>query len=247
MNKNIDINCDMGESYYNRKIGNDEQIMEYISSCNIACGFHGGDPYTISKTIDYALINNVKIGAHPSFNDIKGFGRRILKISNKQLKSEIIYQISAIKGMIESKGGTLNHVKAHGALYNLASKNNDIANIIIESIYEIDKKLLIYGPSMMEWESIAKKYKIKYIKEVFADRNYNDDLTLVNRKNNNSMIEDIDLMIIHLKNIINKGFVETVNKRKIAIKADTVCIHGDQKNALLFAKSIYNEFKNLID
>ena len=205
MTKKIDINCDMGESYYDKKIGNDSKIMPYITSCNIACGFHGGDPNTIKKTIELAIKYDVKIGAHPSFFDLEGFGRRKMDLELNELESIILYQVSALKGITESYGKKLHHVKPHGALYNIASVNDDIAETIVLTIKKIDPNLKLYGPSKMKWKEISKKHKIEYVSEVFSDRNYNDNLTLVDRDNENSMITDIDNSINHLSRMIEKG------------------------------------------
>ncbi len=246
MTKKIDINCDMGESYYDKRIGNDSKIMPYISSCNIACGFHGGDPSTIRKTIELAIQNNVKIGAHPSYFDLEGFGRRKITLDSDELESIILYQVSALKGITESYGIKLHHVKTHGALYNMASIDNNIAETIVQTIKKIDPELKLYGPSKMKWKEISEKHNIKYISEVFSDRNYNDDLSLVDRNNKNSMITDINDSIEHLSRIINQGKVKTINNKLIDIDVDTVCIHGDQPNAFIFAKTIYNTFKSII-
>ena len=191
MKKKIDINCDMGESYYDKKIGNDSKIMPFITSSNIACGFHGGDPNTIRKTIELAIEYDVKIGAHPSYFDLEGFGRRKINLELNELESIILYQVSALKGITESYGKKLHHVKPHGALYNMASINDDIAETIVLTIKKIDPNLKLYGPSKMKWKEISKKHKIEYVSEVFSDRNYNDNLTLVDRNLENSMITHI--------------------------------------------------------
>ena len=244
MKKFIDLNCDMGESYYDKKIGNDEKILPYITSCNIACGFHGGDSETISKTILLAIKNNVKIGAHPSFHDIEGFGRRKYNLKKKELESILLYQISALKGMVESFGAKLNHVKPHGALYNMASIDLEIAEIIVSTIKKIDTNLILYGPSMNKWKELSESNGIKYLSEVFSDRNYNDDLTLVDRNLNNAMITDPDISLNHINSMIDLGKVKTISGKLEDIELDTICIHGDQPNALLFARTIYNDLNS---
>ena len=181
MTKKVDINCDMGESYYENKIGNDSKIMKYVTSCNIACGFHGGDPNTIRSTVELAIKNKVNIGAHPSYFDIDGFGRRKVILKSYELESIVLYQVSALKGIIETYGVKLNHVKPHGALYNMATIDDTIAEVIVLAIKKIDPNLKLYGPSKMKWKNISEKHGIKYVSEVFSDRNYNEDLTLVDR------------------------------------------------------------------
>ena len=239
MTKKIDINCDMGESYYDKKIGNDSKIMPYITSCNIACGFHGGDPNTIKKTIELAIKYDVKIGAHPSFFDLEGFGRRKFDLELNELESIILYQVSALKGITESLGSKLHHVKAHGALYNMACKDDKIARTIVKAVKKLDANLKIYGPSGMKWKIISENNDIKYISEVFSDRNYNDNLTLVDRNKENAMITDSNKALEHILLILNKGKVLTINGNLKKINAETICIHGDQPNALEFAKKIY--------
>ena len=246
MTKKIDINCDMGESYYDNKIGNDAKIMPFITSCNIACGFHGGDPKTIKSTIELAIENNLNIGAHPSYFDLEGFGRRKINLDSYELESIILYQVSALKGITESYGKKLHHVKPHGALYNMASVDDKIAEVIILAIKKIDPNLKLYGPSKMNWKNISNKHQIRYVSEVFSDRNYNENLTLVDRNKNNSMITDINISIDHLSRMINDGKVKTINNKLIDIDIETICIHGDQPNAQLFAKTIYNTFKSKI-
>ncbi len=246
MNKKIDINCDMGESYYDNKVGNDAKIMPFVTSCNIACGFHGGDPKTIRSTIELAIKNNVNIGAHPSYFDLGGFGRRKIALDSDELESIILYQVSALKGITESYGKKLHHVKPHGALYNMASVDDKIAEVIVLAIKKIDSNLKLYGPSKMNWKNISEKNNIKYISEVFSDRNYNENLTLVDRNKENSMIADVNTSINHLSRMLNDGKVKTINGRLVDIDAETICIHGDQPNALLFAQTIFNTFKSNI-
>ena len=240
MKEKIDINCDMGESYYDKKIGNDSKIMPFITSCNIACGFHGGDPNTIRKTIEQAIKYNVKIGAHPSYFDIEGFGRRKINLRLSELESIILYQVSALKGITKSYGKKLHHIKPHGALYNMASKDLNIAEIIVKTIKKINSNLILYGPSMNKWKELSEDNGIRYFSEVFSDRNYNDDLTLVDRKLNDAMITDADMSLKHLQSMIDLGKVKTINGKLKEIELETICIHGDQPKALFFAKTIYN-------
>ena len=238
MKEYIDLNCDMGESFYEKKVGNDEAIMPYITSCNVACGFHGGDPKTIIKTVELAIKNNVKVGAHPSLYDLEGFGRRRMKINEEELISLLIYQISSLYGITKYLGTNLHHVKVHGALYNMASEDDQIARLIVNTVSEIDPNLKIYGPSMLKWKIIAEEGGLEYVSEVFSDRNYNDDLTLVDRKNQNAIINNKDLGVEHVMRMVNENKVKTINGNYKEIKAQTVCIHGDQKHAVSFAQNI---------
>ena len=245
MKRYIDLNCDMGESFYDRKVGNDELIMPYITSCNIACGFHGGDPETILKTINLALSNNVKVGAHPSLYDLEGFGRRKLKVSHNEIRSLLIYQISTLIGITSFLGSKLHHVKVHGALYNMASLDDEMATTIVKTILEIDPNLKLYGPSMLKWEDISKKFGLEYVPEVFSDRNYNDDLTLVDRNNKNAIINDPIDGVDHVMRMVKTNQVKTISGNLRSIKAETICIHGDQNNAVDFAKNISIELSKI--
>jgi len=246
MTKKVDINCDMGESYYENIIGNDSKIMKYVTSCNIACGFHGGDPNTIISTVELAINNKVNIGAHPSYFDLKGFGRRKVYLTSNELESIILYQVSALKGITETYGVKLNHVKPHGALYNMATIDDNIAEVIVLAIKKIDPDLKLYGPSKMNWKKISEKHGIKYVSEVFSDRNYNEDLTLVGRKNENSMITNVENSIEHISRMLYEGKVKTINNKLVDIDVETICIHGDQPNAPIFAKNIFNKFQSNI-
>lgn len=235
--KTIDINCDMGESYGRFLIGNDKEIMPYISSCNIACGFHGGDPLTINNTIILALQNNVKVGAHPSYPDLLGFGRRAFNIHQDELMAVLLYQISSVKGMTEALGGKLHHVKPHGALYNAACKDDMIAAIICKCIKRIDPQLFVYG-SGTNWKKIAEDGGIMFVSEVFADRNYNDDLSLVSRSEENALIQNINESIEHAKQMVTQKQVRTINNNLKSIEAETICIHGDEPGAATVAKML---------
>lgn len=245
MKEYIDLNCDMGESFYEKKVGNDEAIMPYITSCNVACGFHGGDPKTIIKTVELAIKNNVKVGAHPSLYDLQGFGRRRMKINEEELISLLIYQISSLYGITKYLGTKLHHVKVHGALYNMASEDDQIARLIVNTVSKIDPNLKIYGPSMLKWRIIAEEGGLEYVSEVFSDRNYNDDLTLVDRKNQNAIINNKDLGVEHVMRMVNENKVKTINGNYKEIKAQTVCIHGDQKHAVSFAQNISEELSKI--
>jgi len=245
MKEYIDLNCDMGESFYEKKVGNDEAIMPYITSCNVACGFHGGDPKTIIKTVELAIKNNVKVGAHPSLYDLEGFGRRRMKINEEELISLLIYQISSLYGITKYLGANLHHVKVHGALYNMASEDDQIARLIVNTVSEIDPNLKIYGPSMLKWKIIAEEGGLEYVSEVFSDRNYNDDLTLVDRKNQNAVINNKDLGVEHVMRMVNQNKVKTINGNYKEIKAQTICIHGDQKHAVSFAQNISEELSKI--
>jgi len=239
--KKVDLNCDMGESYGRFKIGTDQEVMPYISSCNIACGFHGGDPHTIQKTIELALDHGVSIGAHPSFPDLMGFGRRIMDVGAKELKALMIYQIAALKGMTEALGGKLTHVKPHGALYNMAAKEESLAKVIMEAVKIVDPKLKYFGPSMSNLAILAGRLGLSYVHEVFSDRRYNENLSLVSRKQSRALIEKEEHIWAQVEKMVLHEQVLTVNGKIKNIKAETICIHGDKANAGQIAKMLHRK------
>ena len=236
--KRVDLNCDLGESFGRSKVGNDEGVMPYITSCNIACGFHGGDPLTIINTIDLAARHGVQIGAHPSYPDLQGFGRRPIDMSKEELEACVKYQIAALKSLSESLGQRLVHVKPHGALYNAAAKDLSIAQVLISAVRDIDADLVYVGPAMNEMSAFAASLGVKYASEVFADRRYNDDLTLVNRSHTEAMITDVDDAKHQVMDMCMKHEVETLAGERKKIVADTICLHGDQPDAVVFARTL---------
>ncbi|MEM7551461.1 MAG: 5-oxoprolinase subunit PxpA [Bacteroidota bacterium] len=234
----IDLNADIGESFNYFKVGNDTEVMKYITSCNIACGFHSGDPLTIEKTIDLALENSVSIGAHPSFPDMQGFGRRYMKMDNEELESTVRYQLYALKGLVEQHGGKMKHVKPHGALYNTAYQEEEVAEAIMKAIRSVDDQLILVGPAGRGYEKWVTEFGLKSASEIFADRNYNDDLSLVNRLKTNAMITDVQQRIEHIKSMVIDHEVRTIEGSYKPIRADTICIHGDHPLALQTAQNL---------
>lgn len=240
----VDINCDLGEYYGNAKASVDHLIMPHISSCNIACGFHSGDPFTIHKTILLAHIHDVSIGAHPSFPDLQGFGRRNIEMDSQELKQTLIYQISAVKGMVESEGSKLRHVKPHGALYNMASNHSNYANAIIEAIQSVDDTLILFGLSGSLITEIAKEKGISFRHEAFIDRKYEDNLTLRNRQHNDAILDTQDA-IDQLELLVTKQSVKTYSNQEKPIDVDTICIHSDTPDAVIMASLISKHLHNL--
>lgn len=231
--RTIDVNCDLGEG-----IKNEELLMPYISSCNIACGGHFGDENTIRNTIELALKNNVKIGAHPSFPDKENFGRKIIDITPEDLIYNIKSQLNLMIEQLKVFEVGLHHIKAHGALYNLLAKDINTATAYLDSIEEFVKDVYLYVPYNSVIEKLAKErnFKIKY--EAFADRNYNNDLSLVPRTNEKAMFTKPKNIFNHVFHIVKNNAVKTIENRDIPIIADTFCIHGDNKNALQILKEL---------
>ncbi|MFD0049958.1 LamB/YcsF family protein [Actinomycetes bacterium NPDC127524] len=234
----IDLNCDLGESFGRYDIGNDKEILDIVSSANIACGYHAGDPTVMRKTVNLALKKNAKIGAHPGFNDLAGFGRREIKMAPQEIFDLMIYQIGAIQGFVKAAGGRLNHVKPHGALYNMAARDLLYARAIAEAVYKIQPDLILYGLAGSELIKAGKELGIHTANEVFADRTYQRNGSLTPRTQENSMIEDKDLAVSNVLSMIKNKKVKIHDGSYIPIEADTICIHGDGPSALLFAVQI---------
>jgi len=235
----IDINCDLGESFGHFIMGNDDAVFPYISSCNIACGFHGGDPLHIENTIKKALKHKVQIGAHPSYPDLAGFGRRKIILSAEELKASIKYQIAALKGMVESLGGKLNYIKAHGALYNSIAHDKDEAKTFLAAVKEINPDFGILGLAGSPFQDITENQGFRFIREGFLDRRYQEDGSLMARKEKGSVLETVEESLNQFKSISNKGEVETANGKVIPMKVDSLCIHGDNPLAGEILKIIY--------
>lgn len=234
----IDLNCDMGEG-----IGNDEAIMPFISSANIACGFHAGSGDIIRRTIDLALKHKVHIGAHPSFRDKENFGRKEMHLPSEKLYAIALEQLIKIDLIAKEKGARLHHVKPHGALYNMAAKDSSIARTIAQAVKDFDETLVLYGLSGSPLISEAKALGLKTSNEVFADRTYLDDGSLTPRSEAHALIEDEEQSIQQVLQMVKGGNVKSVNGNLVPIIADTICIHGDGKHAVAFAKKIHEALK----
>lgn len=239
----IDLNCDMGESFGAYSMGNDAEILRYVSSANIACGFHAGDPHVMRKTVAAAIANNVAIGAHPSLPDLQGFGRRAMAMSVSEVYDIVLYQIAALAGFTQALGAPLSHVKAHGALYNMAAKDKPLALAIAHAVHDFDKQLVLFGLAGSEQIRAADTVGLRSASEVFADRTYQDDGSLTARTQPHAMIEDIDTAVLQVQRMVTEGKVRSVGGKDISVQADTLCLHGDQPNALLFAQRIRVELE----
>ncbi len=232
--KTIDINCDMGEG-----IGNDEQIMPYISSANIACGFHAGDEATMKETVELCKKYNVAIGAHPSYDDRGNFGRTDVRLPPQEVYELVIKQIRLLDAMAKAKGTTLSHVKPHGALYNMAARDRFLAPVIALAVMDANHKLILVGLSGSHLVKEGKNLGLRTASEVFADRTYQDDGSLTPRYKPGALIDDADKAVAQVLEMVNEGTVTTTSGKKIPIKADTVCIHGDGPHAVELVKAIH--------
>lgn len=234
----IDLNCDMGESYGVWRMGNDMDVLQYVSSANIACGFHGGDPGTMRRTVAAALERGVALGAHPSLPDLAGFGRRAMQISPQEAYDLMVYQIGALAGVAASQGSRLHHVKVHGALYNMAAKDRGLSEAICRAMHDVDPSLVLYGLAGTEHIRAAETVGVPVAQEVFGDRSYQDDGSLTPRSQPGAMIEDLDTAVAQVLRMVTEGKVRSINGKDVPVKADTLCIHGDQPGALKFASGI---------
>ncbi|WP_028784272.1 LamB/YcsF family protein [Thalassobacillus devorans] len=239
----VDLNCDMGESFGTYQKGRDEEILDFITSANVACGFHAGDFTTMRKTVAMALEKGVGIGAHPGLPDLMGFGRRNIDISPEEAYELVIYQIGALNGFVQSEGGKMQHVKPHGALYNMAAKRQDLSEAIAEAVYKVDSELVLFGLAGSELVKAGKKAGLRTASEVFSDRTYQEDGSLTSRKEKNALLTDYEEAVNQVTRMIKEKRVHTVQGKDIEVQADTICIHGDGENALDFAKYI-NEALN---
>lgn len=238
--KTIDINVDVGEG-----VGNESQLMPFISSCNIACGGHAGTMDLMKHIVRLAKINHVKIGAHPSFPDKENFGRLAMEISNDELLNSIQKQLLNLLTVIVEEKTTLHHIKPHGALYNLAAVDENIAKVVVKAVKSINLPVKLYVPydSVIEKIAITENIKIRY--EAFADRNYTDDLTLVSRSQKNAVIQDFDILFNHIYGMYANKTVITVQGAIKKIKADTFCIHGDNPNVVEIMKQLKVKLEHL--
>ncbi|MBC8986724.1 LamB/YcsF family protein [Pedobacter sp. N36a] len=234
----VDLNCDMGEGFGAFDIGNDAAIMPFVSSVNIACGWHAGDPAVMKRTVRLAISHGVAIGAHPGLPDLQGFGRREMAITPEEAQDMVIYQVGALDAFVKTEGGKLHHVKPHGALYNMAAKDKAFAEAIAIAIYKIDPGLILYGLSGSELVLAGERTGLKVANEVFADRTYQPDGSLTSRKQPDALITDHFLAVAQVVQMVKAGTVLSAQGTLVPIQADTICIHGDGNSALTFAEQL---------
>jgi len=242
--KEIDLNCDMGEAFGNYTMPNDVELMDYISSANIACGFHAGDPAVMQHTVAMAIKKGVAIGAHPGLPDLQGFGRREMKISAQEAYQLTLYQIGALSAFVKAAGAKLNHVKAHGALYNMAAKDTSLAKAIVQAVYDFDPKLILYALSGSKMIAEAQSKGIATASEVFADRSYQDNGSLTPRTEPGALIADENAALNQVVAFALKQEVRSVSGKIVAVDAETICVHGDGVHAVTFAKRIAEKLKS---
>lgn len=234
----VDLNCDMGESYGVYALGNDDAILDLVTSVNIACGYHAGDPRTMRRTVAGALEKKVAIGAHPGLPDLAGFGRRNMSISPDEAYEMTVYQIGALEAFVRAEGGRMHHVKPHGALYNMAAQQDKLAEAIAEAVYKVNPELVLYGLSGSKLIAAGERAGLRTASEVFADRTYCRDGSLTPRQEPDALIHDPAIAAEQIIQMIKSGTVISREQIEVKLKAETICIHGDGEHALAFARQI---------
>lgn len=234
----VDLNSDLGESFGAYTIGLDSEVLKYVTSANVACGWHAGDPLIMDKTVQLALENNVAVGAHPGYPDLMAFGRRNIDITPSEARNYMLYQLGALTAIAASRGLKLQHMKLHGAFYNTACIKKELADAIVDAILDVDKNLIVMALSGSYLLQRAEEKGLRVAHEVFADRAYNIDGTLVNRKLPGAMVHDKDIAIQRIKRMVLEGKVVAIDGTDIDIKADSICVHGDNPEAVDFVKFI---------
>jgi UPF0271 protein len=238
--RTIDLNCDMGESYGAWRMGDDAAVMPYVTSANIACGFHGGDPATIRKTVRLALDHGVAIGAHPSLPDLMGFGRRAMKISPQDMYDLVVYQAGAVEAFARAAGSRLHHIKCHGALYNMAANDEALSEAMVRAAKDLG--VMLYVLSSSKNYSIGKNMGLPVCAEVFADRGYTDAGELAPRDKPGGMIVDAARAVQQALAMVEEGYVTSLSGKRVPVAADTICLHGDQPGAVAFAQALREAF-----
>ncbi len=241
--RKIDLNCDMGESFGNFKVGNDDEVMPLITSANVGCGFHGGDPVTMDRTVALAKEHGVGVGSHPALPDLMGFGRREMKITAEEARAYLLYQTGALKGFLDSRGMKLQHVKPHGAFYTVLMKNEDLARAVSEAILATDKNLYWFMPVPNKSAEVAESMGVKVVGEMYVDMDYRPDGSLVVRREQFAHEADPRAAAERVIRFLDSGKVRTTEGTELEISAKSVCVHGDTKNAPASLRAIRAELK----
>lgn len=239
----IDLNSDLGESFGNYKISGDADIIRLASSVNIACGCHAGDPVVMDRTVALVKEAGIQLGAHPGYPDMQGFGRRNMALSPEEVRAYVIYQVGALDAFCKTHGVKLQHVKPHGALYNTAAVDADIAGAIVKAVKEVNPELIIMGIAGGELIRTAREEGMKTAEEFFADRAYEEDGTLRNRRYDDAMITNEDDAVKRAIRVIREGKLTSITGKEISLRADTICVHGDGAKAIEFVKKIRDRFE----
>ncbi|MBA3963788.1 MAG: LamB/YcsF family protein [Chthoniobacterales bacterium] len=233
MKQQIDLNADLGEG-----ASGENELLGLVSSASIACGFHAGDPATMSATILAAQAGGVAVGAHPSLDDRKNFGRTELPVSPKEVFALVAYQVGAFHAIAHSLGVEPQHVKPHGALYNMAARDRALADAVAHAVLAVSAQLILFAPGDSALAQAGEAIKLQVAREVFADRNYQPDGSLVARTESNALLHDAEEAAARVLRMLRDGVVCAVDGSDTALQADTVCIHGDTPDAIVFAQKL---------
>jgi UPF0271 protein len=239
----VDLNCDMGESFGRYHVGADEALMPFITSANIACGYHAGDPMVMARTVRLAVEHGVGIGAHPGFPDLMGFGRRQMQLAPEEIENYILYQIGALAAFAHAAGAELAHVKPHGALYNMAAKDRSLAEAIVHGVSTFSRELILVGLAGSLLVEAAEEAGLRVAQEGFADRAYNPDGTLRSRRLPGALIEDPKVAAERAIRMVRDGVVVAHTGEEIPLHVDTICVHGDTPTAVEIAKTIRQQLE----
>ena len=243
MTYSVDLNCDMGESFGAWTLGQDAAVLPFVTSANIACGFHAGDPGVMRRTVRAALRHGVAIGVHPGLPDLVGFGRRNLDISAEEAFDMVAYQLGALGAVARAEGGRLHHLKPHGALYNMAATNAALAQAIAEAVHRVQPELVLYGLAGSELTKAGERLGLQTAHEVFADRTYQADGTLTPRRQPDALVTSADDALAQVLRLVREGKVRSQQGPDVALRADTVCLHGDGPHALEFARRLHGALR----
>ena len=238
MTSSIDLNCDMGERYGLYTLGSDAEVAKHITSANIACGFHAGDPAWMRKTVQLAEEHSIGVGAHPSFPDLSGFGRRPMSLSPQEVKDCIVYQMGALTAF--TKGKRLQHMKVHGAMYNMAAGGGDLAKAICDAVLEVDSNVILVVLAGSHWGEIARRMGLRVAEEAFTDRAVNPDGTLVDRKLPGAVLTDVEVIKERVVGMARDHRIIATNGAELEVQPDTLCLHGDTPGAVEMAAAIHS-------
>ncbi len=241
----IDLNSDLGEGFGPFRVGADEALFPLISSANVACGFHGGDPAMMELTVRRAREHSVGVGAHPGFPDRAGFGRRAMAATPDEIRTDVLYQLGALAAFCRAADVELRHVKAHGALYNVAVHTIEVSTAIAQAVRSFDPTLLFFAIPGSRLHEAGEEAGLTVIREAFADRAYLADGSLVPRSRPGAVIDDVDLVADRMVRLVTEGSIDTIDGERLAIEADTICIHSDTPNAVEIAESIARRFRQV--
>ncbi len=239
MSLSIDLNSDLGESFGAWRMGDDAAMLDLVTSANVACGFHGGDPGEMRRTVEMAVAKGVAIGAHPGFQDLQGFGRRrIHGIPDDEMQAMLLYQVGALQAIARAAGGAVTHVKIHGALGNMTSESDELAETCIRAVHALDHELYLVAIAATALERAARKVGQPCVSEIYADRAYNDDATLVSRGTPGAVIHDAEKAADSVLATIESGCITSINGRKVPVDVQTICVHGDSPDAVRMAEVV---------